>query len=309
MNEIFINLKRFDIPKQYGGICPKDNPQKWIEDIMEDTVELGLGKLGNVNLTYILPEGLILPALAKLAEFSAEETKMINIGSQGVFREDVTPGRNFGAFSTNFPAAAAKNFGCIWTMNGHSEERKDKFTILAAFEPAVNSDPALMKKANDTVSVLLNQENIAALKRGMNVLFCVGETAEEKGEGSFEEQKTRIEAVLKDQLKIGLKGVKELLDGKKILIGYEPRWAIGPGKTPPGGEYIEFVSAYIKKCVKELFGFNIDVVYGGGLKEENAKMIAGVETIDGGLVALTKFTADIAFEPEGLKKIIEAYLS
>ena len=58
-----------------------------------------------------------------------------------------------------------------------------------------------------------------------------------------------------------------------------------------------------------MLSVELPVVYGGGLKEENAKMIAGIETIDGGLVALTKFTGDIAFEPAGLKTIIETYLS
>jgi len=48
-------------------------------------------------------------------------------------------------------------------------------------------------------------------------------------------------------------------------------------------------------------------VYGGGLKEENAGMIAQIETIDGGLVALTRFTGQIGFYPEELKKIIEKY--
>ena len=68
------------------------------------------------------------------------------------------------------------------------------------------------------------------------------------------------------------------------------------------------MSAYIKSACMELFGFEPPVVYGGGLKEENAAMIAGIKTIDGGLVALTRFTGDIGFEPEGLKKIIEKYL-
>lgn len=309
MHEIFINLKRFDVPKDMGGICLQSNPQKWIEDIIADTVKFGLGKLEDVNITYILAEGLILSAITKLNEFESSDTENINIGIQGVFRDDVSPGGNFGAFSANRPAAAMKNLGCSWTMNGHSEERLDKFTMLSLFDSNVQSDPKVLKKANDTLSWLLNKENIAALKQGLDVLFCVGETAEERGEGSFDEQKPSIEAVLRDQLLIGLKDVKPYLGERKIVIGYEPRWAIGPGKVPPGAEYINFVSAFIKEMTNEMLGVKLPVVYGGGLKEENAKMIAGIETIDGGLVALTKFTGDIAFEPEGLKIIIEKYLS
>ena len=59
--------------------------------------------------------------------------------------------------------------------------------------------------------------------------------------------------------------------------------------------------------MEEEFGFEPGVVYGGGLKEENAGMIAHIETIDGGLVALTRFTDQIGFYPEELKKIIEEY--
>jgi len=113
--------------------------------------------------------------------------------------------------------------------------------------------------------------------------------------------------VLKAQLEGGLRGVKEFLPSNNLMIGYEPVWAIGPGKTPPGEDYIAFVSGYIKEIVKELYGFDVGVVYGGGLKEENAAMIASIDTIDGGLVALTKFTHPIGFEPEGLKNIISAY--
>ncbi|MEI7850937.1 MAG: triose-phosphate isomerase family protein [Kiritimatiellales bacterium] len=309
MREIFVNLKRFDVPKAMGGLCLTENPQVWIEEIIEKTVNLGLGKLDGVNVTYTIPDSLVLPAIAKLKSFPAEKTKNLAIGNQSVFRQDIAPGGNFGAFTSNTPAAAAKNMGCSWSLIGHSEERKDKFEMLARFEPRVTTDSSLMGKANAAVSQMLNEQNLCALKREMNVIFCIGETAEERGEGTFEEQKPRIEAVLKAQLEIGLKGVAEFLPQRKIVLGYEPRWAIGPGKTPPGAEYIAYVSAFAKQTVKKLYGFDIPVVYGGGLKAENAKMIGGIATIDGGLVALTKFTDPIAFQPEDLKIIIETYLS
>ncbi len=309
MHEIFINLKRFDVPKELGGLCLTDDPQAWIEDIVEQTVKLGLGKLDDVSVTYTIPDALVLPAIAKLNAFPAEEIRNLAIGNQSVFRDDVTPGGNFGAFTSNTPAAAARNMGCSWSIIGHSEERKDKFEMLARFEPGVATDPALMARANDAVSLMLNEQALCAFEQGINVLFCIGETAEERGEGSFEEQKPRIEAVLKAQLEIGLQGLSEFLPDLKVVIGYEPRWAIGPGKTPPGAEYIGYVAGFTKETVKELFGFDIPVVYGGGLKEANAKMIGGIETIDGGLVALTKFTDPIAFQPEDLKVIIETYLS
>jgi triosephosphate isomerase len=125
---------------------------------------------------------------------------------------------------------------------------------------------------------------------------------------SSDEQKPRIRNVLHSQVEIGLRDVAPLLSKRKLIIDYEPRWAIGPGKTPPGADYIAFVSSIIKETVASLCGFTPPVVYGGGLKEENAKMLSDIDTINGGLVALTQFTGDIGFYPDGLKKIVDIYL-
>lgn len=308
MAEIFVNLKRFDVPKRLGGICPVDDPQQWIEDVIDQSVGCGLGALDDVNLIFLLPEGLIISANNQLKNYAPDRVRNLHIGCQGVFRENVAKGGNFGAFTTNLPAAAARNMGCTWAIIGHSEERKDKFEIMEHFESAVADDLGAMEKANNALNRILNAEVISALDSGINVLFCVGETEAERGAGSFEEQKPRIEKVLKSQLEVGLQGISDYYPDRNIVIGYEPRWAIGPGKTPPGAEYIGFVSAFIKGTTKKLFGFELQVVYGGGLKEENAGMISSIVTIDGGLVALTRFTGDIAFEPAGLKKTIDKYL-
>ncbi len=308
MKEIFVNLKRFDVPKALGGICPMDNPKEWIEWVMDESVKYNLGKLDDMQLVYMLPEALIIPAAEKLKSYSADERKTLHIGSQGVFRQNVESGVNFGAFTTNLPAAAAHNMGCVGTIIGHSEERKDKQQIIGQFEPTWNDNDETRERVAKAVDELINQETISALKQGLHVLLCVGETAEEKGEGTFEEQQVRIKEVLRSQIQRGLSGVKEFLPKSGVVIGYEPIWAIGPGKTPPGKEYISFVSAYIKEVAKELYGIDIAVVYGGGLKEENAAMISSIDTIDGGLVALTNFTDPIGFNPEQLKVIIEEYV-
>ncbi len=308
MTEIFINLKRFDVPKSLGGICPVENPKIWIESIIDESVKLGLGNLEDVNVTYLLPEALIIPAVEKLSAYPKEQTLNINIGCQGVYRENVKPGGNFGAFTTNLPAAAAKNMGCDWSIIGHSEERKDKLGIIETYEAINRGQQNFIEQAAETVDNLINQEVLCALEMSINVLLCIGETAKERGDGSFEEQKPRIQKVLKDQLKRGLKGITEYIPKNKIVIGYEPIWAIGPGKTPPGAEYISFVSSYVKTVVKEEFGFDPIVIYGGGLKEENASMISSIDTIGGGLVALTKFTGDIGFSVKDLEKIIEKYM-
>lgn len=309
MKEIFINLKRFDVPRELGGICPFSNSQKWIELVVEETIKYGLGNIKDLHVTYFLPEALILSAINKLKNFPEEEKIGIDIGCEGVFREDVKKGGNFGAFTTNLPAIAARNLGCTWAIIGHSEERADKMGLIEYFEPKIKKNLKLRIKAREVVDNIINKEVLCALEVGLNVLVCIGETLDERGEGEFIEQKSRIMSILKSQLILNLKGIKNKLYGKKMVIGYEPIWAIGPGKVSPDKEYISCVSQYIKKTVKSEFNFEPNVVYGGGLKEQNANMLAQIDTINGGLVALTKFTEEIGFSVNELKRIIDKYLT
>lgn len=307
MTKIFVNLKRFDVPKELGGICTADDPYRWAEWIIEESVKNKLGKLDYMEVIYLFPEGLVLTAANKLAGYPMEETENISIGCQGVFRENVEKGGNFGAFTTNLPASAAKNLGCTWSVIGHSEERKDKLGIIAIYDPDTLKDTEKINKSKAAVDSIINKEVLCALRAGLKVLICVGETLEEKGEGAFEDQKPRIEQVLQSQLDAGLAGIEDYHPRENIAIGYEPIWAIGPGKVPPGSRHIEFVSSYIKSYCKSKFSFDLVVVYGGGLKEENAGVISSIETIDGGLVALTRFSGDIGFYPDEFKKIIDKY--
>jgi len=306
---IFINLKRFDIPVKRGGICPLEDPPVWAKDILRRTVALGLPGKGNLRFVIFFPQSLLVPAVQTLRELKVDSS-VLSVGCQGVYREDVRPGGNFGAFTTQFPAQAAASLGCLWALIGHSEERKDKFELIADYDPAVLTTREARERANEAVDRVLNQEVHRALEAGLKVLFCVGETAEEKGDGTEDEQKARVQEVLRRQLAVGVAGVKEALakvpGTGELVIGYEPRWAIGPGKVPPGPDYIEFVSREIKKSAP--LDREPDVVYGGGLKVENAKSIGGVRSIDGGLVALTRFTPPLEFSPEGLAEIVDRYL-
>ena len=308
MKEIYVNLKRFDVPKSLGGLCPEADPTAWIAGVVRDSVELGMGAHPNLQLVYLLPEGLLPAARRALSAYPEERAQNLKVGCQGVHWDDVSPGGNFGAFTTALPAAAAVTLGSSWAIIGHSEERRFKWQTLSAFEPGINTDPALRAKASSAVDSQIHAEVENALNAGLDVLLCVGESAEERGDGPFEVQKERIEAVLKAQLTADLAGLPEMIGERKVVIGYEPIWAIGPGKTPPGKEYISFVSAYIKDVVQEHFDYDIVVVSGGGLKEENAAMIASIETIGGGLVALTRFSGDIGFDVPGLKGIVDKYI-
>jgi triosephosphate isomerase len=307
MNQIFMNLKRFEVSKRLGGLCPTEDPLTWIESVIRQAAELGLGALADTRLTFLLPEGLVPTAVHACQALPAGRTQHLAVGCQGVHWEDLAPGKNFGAFTTRQPATAAQHLGASWAIIGHSEERKAHLQILAAFEPGVQSDDGLRQKAARTVDGLVNAEALAALHAGLNVLLCVGETAAERGEGSFEEQQPRIERSLTSQVATSLNGVREVQGDHTLVIGYEPVWAIGPGKVPPGKDYIAFVSSLIRRIAREQCGLDIEVVYGGGLKEENAAMIASIPSIGGGLIGLTRFSGEIGFDVDGLAAIIARY--
>ena len=142
----------------------------------------------------------------------------------------------------------------------------------------------------DTVNRLLNREVLAAQRAGLKVLYCIGESAEEL---------PHKEQVLGKQLSIGLDGA----DTANVVIGYEPIWSIGPGKTPAGRDAILETARFIKAQTG-----GIDVVYGGGLKADNAAMLASIDEIDGGLIALTRFAGEIGFYPDEYLEIIRLYL-
>ena len=144
----------------------------------------------------------------------------------------------------------------------------------------------------DTAAVnrLLNQEVLGAQAAGLNVLYCIGEKSEEQ---------ERWQEVLGEQLEVGLRGA----DRDKVVIAYEPVWSIGPGKTPADKPYIQKIARFVKEKTGGL-----DVVYGGGLKADNAEMLASIPEIDGGLIALTRFAGEIGFYPEEYLEIIRLYL-
>jgi triosephosphate isomerase len=272
---IFLNLKRFDIPKDLGGVNSIAPIEKWSEYIVKNTQEqLKKYDTNNVEVAMFFPEAHLI---------GANEAKSIDspikIGCQGVFRDDTAIGGNFGAFTTNRTANAVKAMGCEYTIIGHCEERKDKLEIM--LEAGVNDTAA--------VNRLLNKEVKNAIASGLKVLYCIGESSDEQ---------ENWEEVLRKQLQIGLDGI----DLSKVVIAYEPVWAIGPGKVPPSKEYIQKIASFVKKETNGL-----PVVYGGGLKADNAEMLSSIPEIDGGLIALTRFSGEIGFYPDEYLEIINIY--
>ena len=277
MKHIFLNLKRFDIPTDYhgvNGIAPVREWGSYIVSQLQDALEKY--RETDVEFAVYFPEAHILSA-----EQALKKDSMIQLGCQSIYRADTEEGKNFGAFTGNRTGNAMRVLGCKSVLIGHCEERADKAGIL---EEAGCRD-------QEAVNRILNQEILVAQKAGLRVAYCVGEKAEEQ---------SRWKETLQEQLEIGLAGAER----DSITIAYEPLWAIGPGKTPPDAAYMQKVARYIK----EVTG-GMNVVYGGGLKKQNAKEVASVKELDGGLIALTRFQGKIGFYPEEYLEIVEEYLS
>lgn len=276
MKHIYLNLKRFDVPASMGGVNRLACVENWASMIVSATQdELKKYDRYEAEFAQFFPEAHILSAAR-----AKNEDSPIQIGCQGVYRDDVAFSGNFGAFTSCRPAAAAVALGCSYAIIGHCEERSEKAGVLA--EAGIDDANA--------VNRLLNKEIRSAAAREMKVLYCVGEKAEEQ---------EHWQQVLEEQLTVGLDGV----DLNKVVVAYEPIWSIGPGKKPADKEYITKIARHIKRIAGD-----VDVVYGGGLKKDNAQMLSSIDEIDGGLIALTRFSGEIGFYPDEYLKIIRCYL-
>jgi len=126
---------------------------------------------------------------------------------------------------------------------------------------------------------LINEKVLLALKHGLEVILCVGETLVERENGE-------VEKVVIGQLQNGLKGVDESAMAS-IVIAYEPVWAIGTGKTATP-EDAEAVHQVVRATIKDLYSAAVAeatvIQYGGSVKPDNAAGLMNMTNIDGALV-------------------------
>ena len=266
------NLTRFDIPRERSGVNAIAPAAEWASYIVNEVKDRLAFYGDRAEFVAFFPEAHIIPAASAGAG-------PLHIGCQAVFREDVSPGGNFGAFTSLRTAHSMAALGCDYSIIGHCEERKNLKALYALMQ---GTEPR-------AINMILNQEVLRAQDAGMTVLYCIGENADEM---------ERRDEVLSAQLLEGLQGT----DLSRVVIAYEPLWAIGPGRPVPTVEEIQAVANFAKTIV------DCPIVYGGGLKEENAAMIASIPEMDGGLIALTRFQGDIGFYPEEYLRIINNYL-
>lgn len=175
----------------------------------------------------------------------------IQVAAQDVHWEDK------GAFTSAVSPVQAKDAGATLTLIGHSERR------------SVFGD----------TDEILNKKVAAAMRHGLKVIFCVGETLQER-----EANKTM--AVIEAQLKNGLANfTAEQLNG--IIIAYEPVWAIGTGKTATPDQAQEVhaaIRAYLAKTYGDKFAQATRILYGGSVKDSNVDEIMAKPDVDGALV-------------------------
>lgn len=278
MKRIYLNLKRFDVTPEFGGVNRLADPRAWGSAVV-DALQDGVTELSDrAHFAAFLPEAHLISATGALKEGSA-----LHVGCQGIHRATTAPGGNFGAFTSLRPASAMVQLGVDSVLIGHCEERNALREVMAAVGvEGTDAAPA--------VDRLLNEELKRAVDAGLDVLFCIGER---------EEEADAWHEVIAAQIERGLADV----DTSKVALAYEPVWSIGPGKTPAGKEHITRVA----ELAKERSG-GLPVVYGGGLKSDNAEMLASIDAIDGGLIALTRFTGEIGFYPEEYFEIVRLYL-
>ncbi|MDC1203438.1 triose-phosphate isomerase [Crocinitomicaceae bacterium] len=183
---------------------------------------------------------------------------LIEVGAQNFYFEEK------GAFTGEISPFQLKNIGCNYVLIGHSERRE------------------LFDESNE----LLSKKMRSALDANLKIIYCCGETLQEREEGSHLEK-------IQSQLEI----LKSLTNDElnAISIAYEPIWAIGTGLTATLGQ-AEEMHAFIRRILidsssKELAS-EISILYGGSCNENNANELFNCPNIDGGLIGGASLKVD-----------------
>lgn len=200
----------------------------------------------------IFPPAYNLPALN---EAISESLMPISFGPQNIYF------KNDGAFTGEISPSVAKEMGSQYALIGHSERR----LIFS------ETDDLCAKKVK------------AALDTGLTPVFCIGEILEER-------ESNQTNSIIERQLRKGLALVTEDIINffdKKIIIAYEPVWAIGTGRvaTP---EQAEEAHKFVRQMLSEIFNSKIaertSILYGGSVKPDNSSGLINQPNIDGFLI-------------------------
>ena len=206
-------------------------------------IRAGYSSDGKVEV-LVCPPFTLLRRLQKDAEGTD-----IKIGAQNVYCEEK------GAFTGEIAPVMLKEVGCSHVIIGHSERRH------------------IFGETGD----LLHRKVRAALAAGLDVIYCLGETLEQR-------EAHQTEAVVEGQL---LEALSEDIDPRRVVLAYEPVWAIGTGRnaTP---EQAQAVHAFLRAKTSGLWdrttSDNLRILYGGSVKPDNAASLMNCPDVDGALV-------------------------
>jgi len=220
--------------------------------LVEELKEL-LAEVTDVEIVVCPPYTALYPVGQALAGST------IALGGQ-----DCYPVEN-GAYTGEISPSMLKDAGCAWTIVGHSERRR----------------------YFDETDDFLNRKLKFALASDLKVMFCVGETLEEREAGEMDD-------VLRRQVREGLEGLSEA-DFGRLLIAYEPVWAIGTGLTATPDQADE-AHGFVRALVREQYGDTVSeglrIQYGGSVKPENAVELMEKSNVDGALVGGASLKAE-----------------
>ena len=188
----------------------------------------------SIKIIYCPPNTLIEPMSKKLLK------SKIYVGAQNCHQAE-----NYGAFTGSVNSTMLKKVGAKYVIIGHSENRQ-------------------VGETNKIINIKIK----SALKCGLKVIFCIGETLQEK-------RKKVTKRVINKQINLGLDKIK---NKKNIIIAYEPVWSIGSGIIPKHKELFETIN-YIKKKIRKC-----KVLYGGSVSSKNINQLKLIDNIDGFLV-------------------------
>ena len=186
--------------------------------------------------------------------------ELLSDGQISLGGQDCSP-ENSGAFTGDLSAPMLSDVGCSFALVGHSERRHGHG----------ETDAVVKAKAE------------AAFRAGLEVILCIGETEAEWEAGE------RL-SVLDRQLE---RGLPEGANAERLIIAYEPVWAIGTGKTPTMDD-IASTHAHLRSKLAGLVatGAEMPILYGGSVKPANAGEILAIDNVDGALVGGASLKAD-----------------
>jgi len=205
---------------------------------------------------------IIAPPFTSLAAASeALKGTNVQLASQDMFWEEK------GAYTGEVSAAMLLDAGCRHAIIGHSERRQ-------------------YFHEDDSV---INKKIKAAKKAGLNVIFCCGESLDER-------EANKTFDVIGCEVEKGLDGV----DAENLVVAYEPIWAIGTGRTA-SPEQAQEVHAFIRERLKRLYGRaaeEIRILYGGSVTPENVVILMACQDVNGGLVG------GASLKPDSFAKLV-----